>query len=163
MNKLFALFGVLLVILSSVSYAALKKDVELLVSLAPELKKQDLEKVSRFLPASLWVYVTDSNENIYVRIEKDGKVKAYDEIKKVDIMVSATEEVYREFLSVSPFDQEKFFDYIEESKIVLEPKSYRSKLVFIIIEDKFDVKLTKTTKNNLFVFLPAKFLGLFMR
>lgn len=163
MNKLVVLFGVLLVTLSGVSYGALKKDVELLVSLAPELQKQDLEKVSRFLPASLLVYVTDTDENIYVRVEKNGKIKAYESLKKVDVVISATEEVYREFLSADSFEQQKFFDYISQDKIVVEPKSYRAKLLFTIIEDKFDVVLTKTSKNNLFVFIPAKFIGLFMR
>lgn len=165
MKSLFALFAVLILLGSGITYGALQPDLELLVSQAPEMSKADIAKVSRFLPASLLVHVTDTDENIYVRVEKNGKVKIYDELKKVDIKISTTEMVFREFLSKDGFDQEKFLSYVEDQKIEVEPKSYRSKILFRLLEDKFGVHISykKSFTDSFFVFLPAKFVGLFVK
>ena len=165
MKNLFVLFAVLILISSNITYGALKPDLDLLASQVPEMSKADVEKVSRFLPASLLVHVSDTDEDIYVRLEKDGKVKIYDELKKVDIKIITTEAVYREFLSANGFDQEKFLKYVNDQKIEVEPRSYRSKILFKLLEDKFGVRINykKSFTDSFFVFLPAKFMGMFMK
>ena len=54
---------------------------------------------------------------------------------------------------------------VNDQKIEVEPKSYRSKILFKLLEDKFGVRINykKSFTDSFFVFLPAKFMGMFMK
>ncbi len=129
-------------------------------------KKLDISKYKVALPASIQLFIKDTNETIFLKLDKEGIFSLLDSMKKADLEIKTTNDVFFELV-----DNEKNLNgneikkYIEEEKIEIIANSFKAQVAVNVLEEKLGIQIVnkKSFMQRTISFLVAKIVLLFAR
>lgn len=126
-------------------------------------KKLDVEKYKVVLPVSLKLVITDTNEIIFFKLDKNGILTLPDSLRKVDFEIITKEDIFFEVIETGK--DEVVINYIKEGKIEIIAHSFKAQIASQVLEDKLGVTITKkkTFRQKTIAFLAAKITNLFVK
>jgi hypothetical protein len=131
--KKIILILITLLVISSVT-ASMKENLQ------QEITTTDtsaLTRVKFLLPLQLKLISTETNEVVFIKINKNTQVEFLQELKKQDLEIKATEQTLLTLLT-SPDVDESILNEMEVSA-----SSFKGRLMINFIEDLFDVEIEK--------------------
>jgi hypothetical protein len=123
-----------------------------------------LSKVNKVLPISFEINITDTNEIIYIELNKTGDLTIPDSLEKVDLEFSMTRAVFLEFVQkLASIKKEDFKSYIDSDKISIKSNSLKLDVAIQVLEDKYKYIIVKhkTFRAKTLGFIGGKIAGLF--
>ena len=110
-------------------------------ALQEKTKTTDFKKLSIIFPINAQLHVTNLDSYVYLQVTEDG-VFLPKELDNVNIEVSAHQDVLYDLFYHNP-TEENLKKYIEAAVIVINPKSFKMKVLNDVLEEKLGIKIVK--------------------
>ena len=129
-------------------------------------KKLEVENYKIALPLSLKLVITDTNETIFLKFDKNGLLILPESMRKVDLEIKTTKLIFFEIAETSKnLNIENLKKYIENEKMEVVANSLKAQIATEVLEDKLGITIVKkkTFRARTLGFVASKFIGLFLK
>ncbi|MBI2670427.1 hypothetical protein HYX18_00390 [Candidatus Woesearchaeota archaeon] len=128
-------------------------------------KKLDVSRFKAALPFSIKFIISDTDEVIFIKLDKTGLLNLPESIRKVDFEVTTTSGTFFEIIEDEDFNEQDLKGYIKSERIQIVAHSFKAQVLANVLEEKygFSIVKKKTFRQKTIAFIAAKFASLFTK